>query len=45
MYSELNYIAEAWLRVFTNNQPEAIVNNVQHKGLLEYQRLMERLFS
>ena len=26
MYSELNYLWEAWLRVFTNNKPEAIMN-------------------
>jgi hypothetical protein len=44
MYSELNYIWEAWLQVFTDNQPEAIVNNVQQKGLVEYQTLMQRCF-
>jgi inorganic pyrophosphatase len=44
MYSELNFIYEAWLKVFTNNQPEAIENNVQGKGLLEYQELMTRCF-
>ncbi|HID64730.1 MAG TPA: site-specific DNA-methyltransferase, partial [Anaerolineae bacterium] len=26
MYSELNFLWEAWLRVFTNNGPEAVVN-------------------
>ena len=44
MYSELNFLWEAWLRVFTNNEPEAVVNKAQHKGLMEYQRLMERCF-
>lgn len=44
MYSELNYFWEAWLRVFTNNQPEAIINHVQRKGLAEYQSLMEDCF-
>jgi hypothetical protein len=44
MYSELNVLWEAWLRVFTNNEPEAIINNVQRKGLLEYQHLMEQCF-
>ncbi len=44
MYSELNFIWEAWLRVFTNNKPEAIMNNIQHKGLVEYQGLMQRCF-
>lgn len=44
MYSELNFLWEAWLRVFTNNKPEAIENKVQGKGLLEYQRLMTECF-
>jgi len=44
MYSELNFLWEAWLRVFTNNGPEAVVNKVQHKGLPEYQALMEACF-
>jgi len=44
MYSELNFIWEAWLKVFTNNKPEAIMNNIQHKGLVEYQGLMQRCF-
>ncbi|HEC35970.1 MAG TPA: DNA methylase, partial [Anaerolineae bacterium] len=44
MYSELNFLWETWLRVFTNNHPEAIVNKVQRKGLLEYQHLMEQCF-
>jgi len=44
MYSELNFLWEAWLRVFTNNKPEAIENKVQGKGLPEYQRLMTECF-
>lgn len=44
MYSELNYIWESWLKVFTNNNSEAIINNEQRKGLLEYQNLMESCF-
>jgi|Deesub1362A_J573_1020465.scaffolds.fasta_scaffold01127_8 DNA modification methylase len=44
MYSELNFLWEAWLRVFTNNEPEAVINSTQGKGLLEYQRLMEACF-
>ena len=42
MYSELNYVQEAWLRVRTNNATEAIVNKEQNKGLFEYQQLMNR---
>ena len=45
MYSELNFIWEAWLKVFTNNEPEAIVNKIQGKGLVEYQRIMEKCFN
>lgn len=44
MYSELNFLWEAWLRVLTNNKTEAIMNEVQKKGLLEYQNLMTRCF-
>lgn len=44
MYSELNFLWEAWLKVFTNNKPEAIENKVQGKGLPEYQRLMTECF-
>lgn len=44
MYSELNFLWEAWLKVFTNNTPEAITNKVQGKGLPEYQRLMTECF-
>ena len=39
-YSELNFIWEAWLKVFTNNREEAIVNKTQHKSITEYQQLM-----
>lgn len=44
MYSELNFLTEAWLRTITNNSSEAIVNQTQHKGLPEYQALMENCF-
>lgn len=44
-YSELNFIWEAWLKVFTNQKHEAIINAVQGKGLLEYQSLMTQCFS
>lgn len=44
MYSELNFLWEAWLGVFTNNEPEAVVNKTQRKGLPEYQALMESCF-
>ncbi len=44
MYSELNFLWEAWLKVFTNNKAEAIENRVQGKELPDYQRLMEYCF-
>ena len=44
MYSELSFIWEAWLRVFTNNKTEAIENKTQRKSLLEYQNLMTDCF-
>ncbi len=43
-YSELNSIWEAWLKVLTNNKPEAIENSVQGKGPNEYRYLMTTCF-
>lgn len=40
MYSELNYLYEAWLGIETNNKDEAIMNKTQAKGLDEYNELM-----
>lgn len=40
MYSELNFIREAWLSVFTNNKKEAVENNAIGKDILEYVSLM-----
>ncbi len=45
MYSELNFLWESWLKVFTSNELEAVINKVQRKGLIEYQGIMERCFS
>ncbi len=44
-YSELNFIQESWLKCFTNNSKEAIVNVSQKKGIPEYQDLIEKCFS
>ena len=43
-YSELNFLQESWLRIHTNNKNEAIMNDSQKKGLIEYQELMEQCF-
>jgi len=45
MYSELNFLWEAWLRVFTNTGPEAIINKTQGKALDEYRELMTHCFT
>ena len=44
MYSELNFIWEAFLKVFTNNEHEAIENKAQGKNLQDYTNLMEKCF-
>jgi len=43
-YSELNFLWEAWLKVFTNNKTEAVENETQHKGREEYRELMTQCF-
>jgi len=45
MYSELSFIREAWLRVFTNILSEAIQNASQNKTLDVYRLLMLECFS
>lgn len=44
MYSELSYIRESWLNIFTNNKKEAIENSIQGKSLIEYTKLMSESF-
>lgn len=44
IYSELNFISESWLKVFTNQEPEAIISDSQKKALFEYQELMHAAF-
>lgn len=44
-YSEVNFLWESWLRVFTNPGPEAIISVGQAKGVAEYQELMWRCFA
>lgn len=43
-YSELSFLWEVWLKVITNQKTEAIINDIQGKGLLEYQALMTQCF-
>jgi hypothetical protein len=44
-YSELNYLWESWLRVFTNIGAEAIENRPHGKTLSDYHHLMRKCFS
>ncbi len=44
VYSELNFMWEAWFGVFTNQSSEAIVSKSQNKGLSEYHDLMSSAF-
>ena len=43
-YSELNFVLEAFHRVFTNQAPEAIISEAQRKPLLTYHMLMHACF-
>jgi len=43
-YSELNYLWESWLKVTTNNKPEAIENKIQGKTINDYRSLMVECF-
>jgi DNA modification methylase/DNA-directed RNA polymerase subunit RPC12/RpoP len=43
-YSEMNFLWESWLGVFTNNTEEAIVNKVQKKSVFEYGKLLRDAF-
>jgi len=43
-YSELNFLWEAWFRVYSNNKSEAIMNKTQQKTLLDYKDLMIQNF-
>lgn len=43
-YSELNSLWEVWLKVLTNNKPEAVENCSQGKSLDEYRQLMTACF-
>lgn len=45
MYSELNFIHEGWLNVFTENTEEAIENSAQHKNIASYSSLIKNAFS
>jgi len=43
-YSELSFLWETFIKIWTNNEPEAIENKVQNKGINEYRKLMTTCF-
>jgi predicted RNA-binding Zn-ribbon protein involved in translation (DUF1610 family) len=43
-YADLNFLVESWHNVYTDAEPEAIVDQAKHKGLPDYQHLMQRCF-
>ncbi|WP_052380406.1 DNA methyltransferase [Paenibacillus camerounensis] len=45
IYSEMNFILEAWLGVYTDNTNEAIICKAQGKELADYKELMKQSFS
>ena len=45
MYSDVNFIWESWLRLFTNTKCEAIQNPAQKKSLADYRSLMAAAFA
>ena len=44
IYSELNYVWESWLRVYTDNKQESITSSTYGKGISEYRSLMTSVF-
>ncbi len=44
-YSEMNFLWESWLEIFTNPENEAIVNHVQRKKIVDYRVLMTMAFT
>lgn len=45
IYSELNFISESWLKVYTNNKEETVICHTQDKEIEEYNVLLKRGFS
>jgi DNA modification methylase len=45
MYSEMSFLYEAWLRVYTNSSKEAIISEIQNKDINKYRTLMIEAFA
>lgn len=44
-YADLNYLVESWHGVYTNSDPEAIIDQAKQKDMPDYQYLMRQVFS
>lgn len=44
MYSDLNWVWETWLKVYTSTKEEAIENHIQKKSLSDYRKLIDSCF-
>lgn len=44
-YSDLNFLGESWHGVVSDSNPEAIIDRVKGKKVIEYQHLMQKCFS
>ena len=44
-YADLDYLVESWHRVWTNSDPEAIIDRAKGKDIEDYRELMRRAFA
>jgi DNA modification methylase len=44
IYSEMNLLLEGWIKVKTNNEPEAVIDSSKRKSFDDYQKLMLSCF-
>lgn len=43
-YAELNFMYEGWLKVYTNDEQEAVINKTKSKSISEYENLLGSCF-
>lgn len=44
IYSELNFLIEAWIGIFTSQRQEAVIAKTQGKGLGEFESIIKNVF-
>lgn len=44
-YSELNFLSEAWIGNYTENDYETVISNHQNKDVLDYEKLLTEAFN